>query len=586
MSLGNFRRRPIRRRWVIGFTLTAILAAVALFVASASGVPGSPSDFESNDGNMIVDTMGQNDWASVAFDHVSDPAHTGTDNSFVPGQKQDTTCPDVTGHQNPPKDDFTDVASYTETASGGTYDGDTFLYGATIRYAPNGNASENVELKKSSELCPGQPVGGVTVRTADDKLIAIDYLNGGTDVQFHVLTWITDNNTEACYVGNHTAPCWGADVQTLSQNAADGAASQSDISAADNPISGVDIAAGEFAEFGINLAAAGIVPSGSCEAFAQTLWESRASGSSFVSTTKDITIENKTTTNCGEVIIHKHTNPRGDDVDFGFTSDLSGTQLSCTQSTAAAFSLNDSGNTNSDNAANTQDCTNVPANSYTVTEDDPNSLNYKLDSISCTAGANSSWTPYVASRYVDITVAAGETVECTFTNVPLQGALVILKESTKTGNPLVSNDGAEFCYSTSMGCTTTDVIDNGTGDEDNTTTGSVCVEGLTPGTYYVNETAPPDGYGDASQTNQSVTVADGTNCTDNLPGSGATATFTNPPLADIQVNFRDGGSGETSATIDCSMTADSTTPPTGWDTSKEFDDLSPGTYNCTVVIDP
>ncbi len=52
-----------------------------------------------------------------------------------------------------------------------------------------------------------------------------------------------------------------------------------------------------------------------------------------------------------------------------------------------------------------------------------------------------------------------------------------------------------------------------------------------------------------------MTVVTGTNCTDNQPTGTAVATFTNAPLADIQVNFRDGGSGETSATsITCANT--------------------------------
>jgi hypothetical protein len=70
-------------------------------------------------------------------------------------------------------------------------------------------------------------------------------------------------------------------------------------------------------------------------------------------------------------------------------------------------------------------------------------------------------------------------------------------------------------------------------------------------------------------------------------------TFTNAPLADIQVNFRDGGSGETDATsITCTNagTTDSTTPPTDWDESVTHEDIpidpSPRTITCTIVIDP
>jgi hypothetical protein len=173
---------------------------------------------------------------------------------------------------------------------------------------------------------------------------------------------------------------------------------------------------------------------------------------------------------------------------------------------------------------------------------------------------------------------ASVTVQC--------AAIKILKQSTKTGNPLVANAGAVFSYGTGLS-----VTDNGTGDEDSTV-GSVCVGGLAPGNYTVNETSPPSGYGSASQTGLTAVAVQGTNCSTNLPTGTGVVTFTNPPLADIQVNFRDGGSGETSATIDCdppdSDTADTpdATPATGWDTSVTHEDLEPGTYVCTVVIDP
>jgi hypothetical protein len=585
-------KKGVARRLCIGAAGVALLCVVA--IPSWAVVPGSPSKFESNDGNMVVSTTGNNDWNSVDFEHVADLAQSTSDNSFTPGQKQDTTCPSIEGHKNPNKDDFTDVASYTETRGddGTAYAKHVYLYGATIRVAANGNASENVELKQgTSGLCPGQPDDGLLARTPGDKLIAIDYLNGGTNVDFHVLTWV---DSGACFVGNDVPPCWGATVLELSGVDAEGAVNQSTILAAANDINGQRLVAGKFAEFGIDLSGqSNIIPPGQCKAFPQTVWESRSSGSSFVSSTKDITIENSTISNCGRVIIHKQTAPRGDDQAFGFTSDLAGSEIDCSQTTATDFSLNDDGNSGTDNSdANTQDCLEVPGGSYSVSEDDPSGDNYALTSIDCSASVTTNGsivTPDPDNRTVDFDLEAGDTVECTFTNAPVTGALSILKESTKTGNPLVANDGAKFCFDTSTGCTETTVTDDGTGDEDSTT-GSLCVSGLTPGDYYVNETAPPTGYGDAdaTQADQKVTVVGGTDCGDNLPATGATATFTNPPLADIQVNFRDGGSGETSATIDCSMTPDSTTPNTdgNWDTSAEFDDLEPGQYTCTVDIDP
>lgn len=169
---------------------------------------------------------------------------------------------------------------------------------------------------------------------------------------------------------------------------------------------------------------------------------------------------------------------------------------------------------------------------------------------------------------------ASVTVEC--------AAIKILKQSTKSGNPLVQNAGAVFSYDSSS------VTDNGTGDEDSTI-GSVCVGGLAPGTYSVNETTAPTGYGPASQTNQSAFAVQETNCTSNLPTGTGVVTSTNPPLSDIQVNFRDGGSGETSATISCDNTTgmSDTTAATGWDTSETVTGVNaPTTVVCTIVIDP
>jgi hypothetical protein len=206
-----------RRRFL--FVPILLVAAVALIaIASASGVlAGSPSGFESNDGNQTHLT-GAHDWDNVSFFHVVDVASSTSDDSFVSGQKQDTNCPDTYSHGNPPKDDFTDVASYSETSStAGPQFHHTFLYGATIRYAANGNSSENVELKQGTN---GTCDNGLLKRSLADKLIAIDYLNGGTNVQFNVLTWITssagydptpssdpsDDIAGTCFVANDLPP--------------------------------------------------------------------------------------------------------------------------------------------------------------------------------------------------------------------------------------------------------------------------------------------------------------------------------------------------------------------------------------------
>ena len=168
------------------------------------------------------------------------------------------------------------------------------------------------------------------------------------------------------------------------------------------------------------------------------------------------------------------------------------------------------------------------------------------------------------------------------------GAIRILKNSTKGG--AVANAGAVFAVDGPDAGTTADfsVTDDATAaapDED-ADIGEVCVSGLVPGaTYTVNETSPPSGYGGASQLNVTVVAVAG-NCS--TAGLNA-ATFSNPPLYDLQVNFRDGGSGETSATISCSPLEppDSTTPPTGWFTSSTYTGrAAPQTVTCTIVVDP
>ena len=567
------------RRKSLPFAVVIVVALVASMAflggAAQATLSGSPSNFESNDGNMVAGT-GNHDWNNVSFEHVADVASAPNDASFTPGQTQDTTCPTVEGHKNPPKDDFTDVASYSEVAT----NGDTFLYGATIRYTANGSASENIELKKgTSGLCPGSTT--LLARTAGDKLIAIDYLNGGTTVDTHILTWATSG---ACFVGSDSAPCWGATVQTLASNGAEGAASQAAITAANNPISGKALKTGEFAEFGINLRIADIIPANSCESFAQTVWESRSSGSSFVSSTKDITIEDKTISNCAEIKIIKQTNPRGLDQDFAFTSTIAGSELSCSQpvadtATAASFTLNDDGNTGTDNSAgNTEHCTNVPVGSYTVTEGaDP--AGFDFNDVSCTASTGSSGSQdATVEKQVNITLVAGGLVTCTYVNDQIEGAILITKTSSKGTNPPLA--GATF--SITQGGTAI------TGSPFTTdANGEICVDHLGLGTYSVTETQAPTGYAIDDTAAHNVSVTAGSTCGD---GNEATFNATDTPLSDIQVRFRDGGSGATSLTsMDCDNTTgtESTTDTTGWDDTLTITGVhAPTTIVCTIVVDP
>lgn len=567
--LGPTESRRRRRFLLAPLFLVVLIALVA--ISAASGVlPGSPSKFEGgNDpttglGNMVVNTAGNSDWITVVggpnYVHLTDAAASNGDDSFTPGQKQDTVCPTIEGHKNPPKDDFTDVASFTEV---NTTSGDVYLYGATIRFASNGNASENIELKQgTSGFCPGSTT--LLARTPGDKLIAIDYLGGGSAVQFHVLTWVASG---PCFVANDPAPCWGATVLTLDPNTAEGGVNNAQISAANNPISGVLLKTEQFAEFGINLSDAGIIPAGVCQGFSQTIWESRSAGSSFVSSTKDITIEDNDINTCGSADVTKVGSDGGSQEGAVFTlyegSVVGGTVVGTCTVDAAGDCINDDPAVTSPPSF-----PNLQPGTYTIDE--------------TTVPAGYGQDPDLPETF---TIVALQSKSLSYTDPALEGALAVLKNSTKGG--AVANAGAVFSYGVGLS-----VTDNGTGDEDSDI-GQICVSGLDPGAYTVNETSPPAGYGDASEVDQVVTVVNGTNCTDSLPGAGATATFTNPPLADIQVNFRDGGSGETTAgsTINCVEGAtdlgdNDATPTTGWDKSETHLGLDPGTYVCTIVVDP
>ncbi len=186
-------------------------------------------------------------------------------------------------------------------------------------------------------------------------------------------------------------------------------------------------------------------------------------------------------------------------------------------------------------------------------------------------------------------------------------AIKIRKLSTKQvlgENKLVNNPGALFEVDGPDADTDPDftVRDNNTGtppgtkNDEDSTVGVVCVSGLVPGSYTITETAPPTGYAlptVVADRTKSTSAAGGSTC---ASGAG-TVSFIDPPLFDLEINFRDGGSGETSATIDCedangALTPDETDPPTGsssgsWETTDRYlRRVAPTVITCTINVDP
>jgi hypothetical protein len=545
-----FGRTGRRRRLALLAGAVTLLLASALLPALAV-LTGSPSKFESgNDpslglGNMTINTAGNKDWISVTgeanYVHLTDTAASTSDDSFTPGQKQDTVCPTTEGHKNPPKDDFTDVASFFEvnTTAGDPNEGDVYLYGATIRFAANGNASENIELKQgTSGFCPGSTT--LLARTPGDKLIAIDYLGGGSAVQFHVLTWVASG---ACFVANDPAPCWGATVQDLTASGfAEGGVNNVNLTAAQNPISGVALVAGKFAEFGINLSAAGIIPSGECQGFSQTIWESRSSGSSFVSSTKDITIEDNDINICANLNVKKTGSDGGSQAGAVFTlyegAGTTGTVVGTCTVDAAGDCLPSF--TNLDPGQYTIDETTVPPN-YVKDPDLP----------------------------FTFTLAQGETRTLEFEDVAQFGAIKVSKTRKHAADGPGDHPHAGVSFTVNGVTKVTD------------SNGEACFDGLTFGSYTVHETVPAGYSVDAND--KSVTVDNSATCAD-ATYVGETVSFANTPLTDITITVDSQVDGGTSSTIDCDGVLGST--DANGDGSVSRTDLPPGTYNCTVVVDP
>lgn len=213
--------------------------------------------------------------------------------------------------------------------------------------------------------------------------------------------------------------------------------------------------------------------------------------------------------------------------------------------------------------------TQVQTGAYTVTESAPGP-NFALTSVDCSASVlTHGSTVTVNGATASIDLKAEDKIDCTYTNTLQQGAIKITKTSVKGNAPLA---GATFEIKDSDG----NVIATPTSNAN----GVACVDHLFFGTYSVRETAAPSGYQIDDPSSHAVTVDNAATC-----GSGReeTVSFSDTPLSRITVSFESLADGNpTSATIDCGSGID----PLPEGTPKVLDDLPPGTYTCTVVVDP
>jgi len=627
-----------RRRFFLGPILITAAVALVFSIAAAAGPVGTASGFEDDDGNLVPNgtaltncTSAHFDWncfrtltwngtapyqnASTTangwqFKGLTDALKSGTDTGFKGGTKQDDNCAGVIGTSAPNKDDLKRI--YLASTIGSN--GHVYLDLAWVRIPLNTTSSSahvGFEFNQSTTACPSGS-DGLVQRTAGDLLIVYDFEGSSTGIpNLTYRRWIVAPTTTLCEVSGKVPPagtgCWGPAQGLTSSGFAEGKvnsgstaldclAPSTDCTSA---TSGTKETLGnaEFGEAGIDLTGAGIFTSGQCTSFGQVEGVSRSSGNSGSAAMEDLVGPGSfRLANCGEIKIIKHTDPRGGSPDFSYTSTgLDASGISCTQTlgTGGSFTLNDSGNTTTDSSGNTQDCTSVPTGNYTVTEgSDPTGYSFHDFSCSVTGSNGSTATPSSSTtqRNVSISSVGTDLVTCTYTNTLQTGALKISKTSTKTGNALagahftITKDGTAISQTPAAGYFTTD------------SGGNICVDGLVAGDYVATETQAPTGFSIDTTAGQTVSVSgNNAKCTD-ATYTGATQAFTDSPLSDIQVNFKDDGSGETNGantTIVCDGSGngtDSTTAAPGWDKSLTRTNIKTGSsdtvINCTITIDP
>jgi prealbumin domain-containing protein len=599
LTLGIAPKRA-KPRWLIALTVVTVLTLISSAVALAGAV-GTAQGFEDDDGNLVNDAAAGIDWNSFdpttwsphpattptrvtddqttsgfKFKGLEDWQATTSDSGFAGGTKQDDNCPSVITAKADNKADLKRIYVASKTVSGETY-----LDLAWVRIPQNTtspSAHIAFEFNQGTTACGS---GGLVQRTTGDMLVVYDFEGGSTDTPHITLRrWVASG---ACEISNDSAPCWGParDLTALgfAEAKVNTGASVLDALAppALNSTTGTSVDAtlgiNEFGEAGLDLGPNGadIFGSGTCVSFGKVFGVSRTSGNSGTAQMKDLVGPGDfRLSNCGTVTIIKHTSPADLNQNFTYTSNLAG---DCTTDTSpASFTLNDNGA--GDTTSNTETCTNVPIGNYTVTEGaDP--AGFSFGSLSCThtgtgTGAQDATVPKQANIGI---VAGGDSVTCTYVNNQQLGAIKITKTRKHAADGTGDHPHAGVSFTVNGVTKQTDA------------NGVACFDGLNFGGYTVHETVPTGYHVDGND--KSVTVDNNATCADTTY-VGETVSFHNTPLTDITVSVNSQVDGGTSSTVECGFVAanpDMTTAANG-DGSITKTNLEPGTYTCTIVVDP
>ncbi len=538
MRFTFMRSLKVRSAASVLFALALVLGMLPL--SALANLAGST--FESNDGNLIVNTGGNTDWANAPNRVVGIDLPSGTgDNSFGQGTKEDD--PNVTvvsGSIPPQKSDLTRFYVGSEFVTGSN-----FLYLAWERSNVLGSANMDFELNQKTQ--PNLTTTGPKLlnRTAGDLLITFDFGGSGAPV-LGLLTWVTSGSASQCFSAN-SVPCWGNRVNLSAAGFADGAVNS--VSVLD-PISGATLPAGTFGEAAVNLTSSGVFPAGTCEAFGSVFLKSRSSAS-FPAEVKDFVAPQPVNiTNCGTVNIHKV-----DDLN----APLQGAVFTLYTDNAPI-----GGSRGAEDTITTLTCTtlasgdcsilSVPFGDYWVVE---------------TTGVPNHDLAADQAVHLDQNTP-NLTVSLTFVDPRQPGAIKVTKTRKHAADGPGDHPHAGVSFTVNGVTKATDA------------NGVACFDGLVFGSYTVHETVPA-GY--AGEADKSVLVDNTATCAGS-PYVGEVVTFHNTPLTDLSVTINSQVDGGTASTVTC--TPDGPSGSTGANGDGTFSDtnLQPGTYTCIVVIDP
>ncbi|MFD7976978.1 collagen binding domain-containing protein [Streptomyces sp. NPDC059071] len=538
-SPGRRTKKSVIRALATAAVLAAAIApAIPALSAPLPGtisLDGSNFEIEKN-ANIVVD-HGGDDWASIPQgigdnqEHRKDDLLSGpSDNSFAEGTKEnDTAAPTIgTGSIPNNKSDLKTFGVYTEkTAAGRNF---LNLFWTRVQ-DPTGSTNMDFEFNQSSTLSSN----GVTpVRTPGDLLIGYDLPQSSSQ---------NPDPTLDLSLRRWTGSQWGSPQVLSQQGDATGGINTSAITAPNADGLGA-LSIRTFGEAQLDLDA--ILGSGStCTTFGSAYLKSRAS-QSFSAVLKDfIAPQTVRVSNCGSVRIIKQDDNGAPLAGAEFTLFQNGqaTTFKCTTGADGTCTIN-----------------NVPTGDYVVHESKtPSGFNPAPDE----------------NVHVD---AAGTVTVGPLTDTRQTGAIKVTKVRKIAGQGNGSSRPHEGVTFTILGTTKSGVTElNAEGTE-----ATVCFDGLPVGTTYtVHEVVPPGYRGEADK---AVPVTEAATCQD-ASFHGSTVTFRNTPLTDLTLTATPQDPGATESTFTCTNTTQ-LTPTSTTTTSASYEDLVPGTYTCTVVIDP